>query len=134
MVLGLFVVTALSLGSYGVLNAATYQYVNTQGQLESISADSATEALRTASNLGSHSGVMLVSNVTVQVVTTTSNGSNSNWYMYVNDSGVVITLSANSPAEAFAKAVNLATHSGVMLINSSSDQGVVGDSVPVPAN
>jgi len=133
MVLGLFMVSALTLGSYGVLNAATYQYINTQGQLESISADSATEALRTASNLGSHSGVILASNATVEV-TTVPNGSGSNWYMYVNDSGTVITISANSPAEAFSKAINLATHSGVMLINSSSDQGVVGDSVPLPSN
>jgi hypothetical protein len=37
-----------------------YQYINTSGQLFSVRANSAQEALNTAYQLGVHSGVMLV--------------------------------------------------------------------------
>jgi hypothetical protein len=49
-------------------------------------------------------------------------------YAYVNTSGEVRTMDADSASQALATAPNLAVHSGVMLIESSSDP-VVGDSV-----
>ncbi|MBU2104015.1 hypothetical protein KKD81_01625 [Patescibacteria group bacterium] len=50
-------------------------------------------------------------------------------FAYVNQSGEVMTTEAASANEALMTAPNLGTHSGVMLINSSTDSEVVGDRV-----
>ena len=50
-------------------------------------------------------------------------------YAYVNANGDVGMVSAMSPNAAIATAQNIAKHSGVMLLDSTEDNGVVGDSV-----
>lgn len=49
-------------------------------------------------------------------------------YAYVNTSGEVMTTDAATPDQALQIAPNISLHSGVMLINSTSDP-VVGDTV-----
>lgn len=49
-------------------------------------------------------------------------------YAYVNTSGEVMTTEAATPNSAIATAPNISLHSGVMLVNSTSDP-VVGDGV-----
>jgi hypothetical protein len=51
--LALFVLPVVSL-------ANTYQYADTAGRLQTVEANSSTEALVKAPNIGSHSGVMLL--------------------------------------------------------------------------
>ncbi len=50
-------------------------------------------------------------------------------FAYVNQAGEVMTTEAATPTEALMTAPNIDEHSGVMLINSSTDSEVVGDSV-----
>jgi hypothetical protein len=51
-------------------------------------------------------------------------------YAYVNTTGDVMTTDAATPSQAMMNATNIDAHSGVMLINSSSDP-VVGDHTSV---
>ena len=111
--------------------ASTYEYVNTSGGLSSLTANSATEALEAVSSMGSNSGVMLISG---NNEVSTYNPNQVNQYIYVNSSGVVTTISANTPTQAFASATNIAVHSGVMDVNSTSDQSLVGNSLTVYGN
>ena len=57
----------------GVSFAQTYAYVNTSGDVSSVEADTASQALVTAPSIGVHSGVMLINssdnNVLDQTVT-----------------------------------------------------------------
>lgn len=116
-VLGLFVVTAMTLGFTGYAEAATYQYVNTSGQIAIVSANSVDEALRTAYLRLPNSGVMLSSS-TDNIVTgaQTVSGSGINIYKYINTSGQIAIVMANSVSDAFKKASNISPHSGVMLV------------------
>ena len=91
--------------------AATYQYVDTNGNLSTVTADSAAQAL-TVGNLATHSGVMLVSD---SLIFTNFVPAGTNTYAYVNTSGELSTVTADSAAQALTVG-NLATHSGVMLI------------------
>ncbi len=50
-------------------------------------------------------------------------------YAYVNKSGEVSTVTANDWMTAIATAFNIATHSGVLLLDSQADMDIVGDSV-----
>jgi len=122
VVLGLSMVTALVLGFANFASASTYQYVNASGQLSSVIANSPQEAMAEASSLGFHSGVMLVSNSTNtiktnQVVTDNDyiTGQGSNVYLYINSSGQLSSVRANSAQEAIVTATALGLHSGVML-------------------
>ncbi len=51
-------------------------------------------------------------------------------YAYVNTAGEVMTMEASNPSTAIATAPGIHSHSGVMLIQSTSDP-VVGDNVQV---
>ena len=51
-------------------------------------------------------------------------------YAYVNTTGEVRTVTADSADAALATAPGLHIHSGVMLLTNPSD-GIVGDNVPV---
>ena len=90
--------------------AATYEYVNTSGYLETESAVDAAQALAQPTDKAPNSGVMLVSSdpVTVGV----------GLYEYVNTSGFLETVTANSSAQALLIAPDIAPNSGVMLVNS----------------
>ena len=99
--------------------ASTYQYVDSSGTLRSVEASSPTEALARASNIGTHSGVMLVSSNTVIVpitYPTPIQSGNGNLYQYIDVSGNLRTVRATSAAMALTTAPNIASHSGVMLI------------------
>lgn len=50
-------------------------------------------------------------------------------YAYVNQAGDVSMIVAETPSAALMTAPNISTHSGVMLLDSAEDLGVVGDSV-----
>jgi hypothetical protein len=50
-------------------------------------------------------------------------------YAYVNEAGNVATVTAENPNAAMITAPNIAVHSGVLLLDSAEDLGVVGDSV-----
>ncbi len=50
-------------------------------------------------------------------------------YAYVNTAGDVTTMEAPNAATALTTAPNMAVHSGVLLLDSSDDQEVVGDDV-----
>ncbi|MDB5265167.1 MAG: hypothetical protein JWN64_738 [Parcubacteria group bacterium] len=51
-------------------------------------------------------------------------------YAYVNQSGEVMTVDAATANAALMTAPGIGIHSGVMLMDDSSDQEVVGDKVP----
>lgn len=103
----------------GIAYAATYHYVNTSGNIQSVEANSPTEAIAIAPNRTPHSGVMLFSGT---ALTTTNVGGNtsstgSNLYMFVDANGNLQTVMANNPNEAMTTALNIGVHSGVMLVN-----------------
>jgi hypothetical protein len=50
-------------------------------------------------------------------------------YAYVNQSGDVNMVTANDWMTAIATAPNIDSHSGVLLINDSADQALVGGSI-----
>ncbi|HYD93571.1 MAG TPA: hypothetical protein VEB18_03940 [Candidatus Paceibacterota bacterium] len=51
-------------------------------------------------------------------------------FAYVNTTGEVMTMDANSANEALLTAPNLHVRSGVMLVDDAADNAVVGDDVP----
>lgn len=114
-----------------ISNAATYAYVNTSGAVVNTTANSPSIAIATAPNIALHSGVILVnsnSNITAAPVVTTS-GEQQIGYLYVNASGEVVYVDANSSADAFSGSINIGSHSGVMLISSLSDSQMIGNQV-----
>ncbi|MBA3789156.1 hypothetical protein H0X32_02030 [Patescibacteria group bacterium] len=91
--------------------AATYDYVNTSGALQSVVASTPEQALITAPNIALHSGVILDTGTVVVAPTGTMS-----LYEYVAIDGNLSTVQANSPTQAFALATNIALHSGVMAL------------------
>lgn len=135
----MFIAVILIMGFPALTYGATYMYVNQSGQVNTVIADSPAMAIATAPNIAPHSGVALVSNIGTVPVTPTPVTPpvvvppityNQMTFAYVNTSGIVVTISANSAASAYANAVNIAPNSGVMLLgNTSGNSGVVGDHV-----
>ena len=113
-ILGMAVLAVLPITTF----ASTYQYVNTDGNVQSVNANSPAEALL-AYNIAHTSGVMLVSDsnlsVSTPVVISSGNSVGNNTYLYVNTDGNVQSIRANSPAEAML-AYNISSTSGVMVI------------------
>lgn len=93
--------------------AATFQYVDTNGNLATVTADNAAQALLVP-NLGLHSGVMLVTGVTTVVPGYVPNN-NGTTYIYVDINGNLKTVVAANAAQALMVG-DLGPHSGVMLI------------------
>ena len=117
---GFFVMTVLTLSFVFVSfsDAATYQFINTSDQISNVTANTPQEALTKAYRLGLHSGVMLVGNNTNviadnQIIQIQSQGQYR--YLYINNLDQMVAINANTSTEAFAKATNISTHSGVML-------------------
>jgi len=115
------VLTVLTLPAVSLAN--TYQYVDAGGRLQSVEANSTTQALATAPNIGLHSGVMLVTSTTVIVNTgtytapsTNSYTSTDSFYQYIDIHGAVQSMNAVSASVALATAYNISPHSGVMLV------------------
>lgn len=135
-----FLLTAALFALPAVSLAATYDYVNTNGQMQSVNADNADAARALAVNIAPNSGVMLDSGTmtqnsgtmtqnnttTTQGSTTTTVVSNgtattaasfpSGSYQYVDVNGNVKVIVAGSADAALALATDIAPHSGVLSI------------------
>jgi hypothetical protein len=132
------IITVCAVGYPMWVEAATYAYVNTSGEVKYVSADTSAGAMASATGIAMHSGVMIVANTStnlgntpVVVVGQAPVAGQMSGYAYVNTSGQVIHTSATSAASAFASAINIALNSGVMLINSVMDSQVIGDTVRI---
>ena len=121
----------LAVGFPAFSYASTYAYVNQSGQVNTVVADTGASAILNAPDISLHSGVMLMSNSTGAVLgANTSATYGITTYAYVNQTGTVVTISADSSAIAFANAFGIDENSGVMLLsNTSGNNGVVGDNV-----
>lgn len=121
----------LAVGFPAFSYASTYAYVNQSGQVNTVVADTGASAILNAPDISLHSGVMLMSNSTGAVLgANTSTIYGATTYAYVNQTGTVVTISADSSAIAFANAFGIDENSGVMLLsNTSGNNGVVGDNV-----
>lgn len=104
-----------------VTSANTYQYVNTSGNLQTIEASTPGAAISNASNIAYNSGVIAG---TISAIggsyEPVTNSSGSNLYQFVDMQGNVKSIYANSASLAIANAVNIALHSGVILVTSST--------------
>jgi hypothetical protein len=110
-------------------HAATYEYVNTSRSISVVTADSPSQAISKAVNIAPHSGVILVSGGnTIDDNNTTYRPGNVQ-YGYVNEFGVIVAVDANTSTQAFAGSNNISDHSGVILINSTSDENLIGDTM-----
>lgn len=104
--------------------ANTYQYVDSGGRLQSTQANSSTEALATAYNIGSHSGVALIGVAEVggsyesPTINTTNTG--GSFYQFIDINGNVQSMNAPSASIALATAYNIGAHSGVVLVTYST--------------
>ncbi len=92
--------------------AATYDYVNTSGTLQTVSAPNAEVAIATAPNIAPDSGVMLDNGS--PVTTTVSSGDPI--FQYVTTAGMLATIHAANSTIAIQTAPNIAPNSGVMAI------------------
>jgi len=131
--LGLAIIGVLTLGLPHLSQAATYAYVNTSGTVLNVTANTSAGAIATAPNIGMHSGVMLIDNTnySYNAPTAPATGGALSGYLYVNSSGQVVHVNSDTSAEAFADANNIATHSGVMIIDSFADGQMINDQVTV---
>ena len=75
-------------------------------------------------------GMAVLATITLALVMMTSIPAHAQaaTYAFVNNSGEVSIVSADSPAQALATAFNISIHSGVMLLQSQLD-AIVGDHV-----
>jgi len=103
----------------GIASAEKYLYVNTSGNLQNIEANNPTEAIAIASNIATHSGVVLDDNTSLSMggIGGFIFSATSNTYLFVDTNGNLRTVVANNFTEAIAIASNIATHSGVMIAN-----------------
>ena len=118
----MLVVPAISL-------AATYHYVNVNGQVSDVSAANANQAFALATDIAPHSGVAIDTgtiNAGDTVVPAGSGasaptvaGASAATYQYVNVNGQVKTVAAANAASAFALATDIAPHSGVVSVAAS---------------
>lgn len=116
-------------GLFSFANAATYEYIDSSGNTKTTTANTGSEALLNAPNLAVNSGVILVDQN--NNTTYTYQSSNATQYGYVNSSGVITSITANTATQALANAINISAHSGVILLNSTVDQNLIGDTLPV---
>ncbi|PIR84738.1 hypothetical protein COU16_00950 [Candidatus Kaiserbacteria bacterium CG10_big_fil_rev_8_21_14_0_10_47_16] len=106
--------------------AATYFYVDTSGEVQTVEASDSTEALTlSAHDRAVHSGVAIDRGVinegdvvlSVALGTSTDIGSGPYVYQYVNTNGTLSSVSASSADMALSlSAYNRASNSGVMLV------------------
>lgn len=109
VVLALAVLVAVPLSTF----AATYEYVNTLGNIQIVVAVDSNQALYLPTNIASHSGVMLVSGNNLIIGNSTQN----NTYSYINTSGGMNTVIAFNSTQALNSPPNIGLHSGVMLLS-----------------
>jgi len=113
--------TAISTFSLEAL-AATYQYVNTTGNIQIVEAVNASQALVIAPNIALHSGVMLYSSSPIELTYVNNNNDGALatvpylTYQYINTLGNVQAVMASDSTQAFSLATNIALHSGVIRV------------------
>lgn len=107
--------------------AATYEYINTSGNLSSTTASSSSDAIANAPNIHANSGVMLVGGTGGSLVSANFTTNGLTEYGYVNSSGVVTFVTSDTSAEAFRDSINISKFSGVIMINSQADEDLEGD-------
>jgi hypothetical protein len=104
----IILLSALSLGLPFAAFASTYDYVNTSGNVETITATTPDAAIAAASDIAQHSGVALDSGTIVVV--------GNSLYEYVDINGNLDTIQAASANAALAMATHIASHSGVLAL------------------
>ena len=124
---GLFLSAALLLLPLATF-AATYDYIDANGIVQSVQATSAADAMAKAINIDSHSGVKLDAGLldvgdTVGGVGGAGDTSGTQLYHYIDRNGVVQDVRAHSASEAMSLAVNMDPHSGVKLDRGLLQQG-----------
>ena len=100
----------------GVSMANTYHFIDTSGNLQSMSADSSSIALDTAYQLGIHSGVMLVEDVESIPSTPVETTGTGNYYHFIDTSGNLQGMWAVNSTVALDTAHQLGIASGVMMV------------------
>lgn len=119
-------VTALMLLTVVVLPtvslASTYQYVDNAGKIQSVEANSSSQALAIAPNIAPHSGVILgkIANTGTTYDPGTTTNTSGSFYQYVDVNGNVQSVNAPNASTALATAPNISPHSGVILVTSNT--------------
>lgn len=125
--------TIVTLSLPAVSFASTYQFIDTSGNLKSVEANSATEALNTAYHLAVHSGVILAtsyskldamggSDTSTNTAYTTADDykytgtGGANMYAYVKTNGDIGYITADSVSSALANATDIMYNSGVQVV------------------
>ena len=102
--------------------ASTYQFVDQQNKLQSVEASSFAGALASASNIATHSGVMLGTfkgfDGTSRPSSVTNTG--NTFYQYIDSQGRIRSVNASSATNALSTASNIGMHSGVILVTNNS--------------
>lgn len=91
-----------------------YLYVDTSGSLSTEIADSPQEAINDAENIAMHSGVMVVEEAEASLLSVLDDEEQT--YLYVDVSGTMQTVVAESPQAAIMEASDIAPNSGVLLL------------------
>ncbi|MEI8062166.1 MAG: hypothetical protein WCG97_02605 [bacterium] len=94
--------------------ASTFAYVDVNGNLGSVDAANANQAL-TVSNIAYNSGVVLLGGSVTMSGLISSPQSSVGTYQYVDVSGKISAVQANSPEQALTVS-NIASNSGVVLV------------------
>jgi len=102
--------------------AGTYQYVDTNGNLQMTVASTPLEAIETAPNRAPHSGVMEVGvggegNAFVSTNTVNVGTAGTEVYAYVSVNNSVKTIVASNPDQAIEIAPDRMSNSGVILVS-----------------
>lgn len=126
----LALLTIFTIGFAQLASAATYQYVTVSGNLVSVSANSLSDAYIFANNRDPLSGFILVSSTNNSGV----NYGDNVMYGYVNADGFMVSVVADTSGEAFKDAINKSIHSGVILLDHTSDAALVGHRTAVVDN
>lgn len=115
----LTVLTLLS--SPALAFANTYQYIDTNGDLQSIQAANASQAMATAPNLAVHSGVVLgIIGGTGGSSEPVDNGFSGSYYQYIDTNGNLQSTDAASASSALLNTPDIAPHSGVILVTNNT--------------
>jgi hypothetical protein len=115
----------LSIGFFGasaVLADTTYLYVTTSGEVKTVQADNADEAMMNATDRDPNSGVMAATQYEDPVPTTTNTtASDEDEYLYVDEDGNIAAEDAATPMEAITEADDIMDNSGVIAADEYED-------------
>jgi hypothetical protein len=101
--------------------AHTYHYVSVSGEVKAVEADTAAEAIMTPSDIHPNSGVAIDRGLIEPGMNLNAPGvplgtGGGNIYAYVDITGAVETIVAQSPTMAIASATNIHPNSGVAIM------------------